>query len=33
MDDFSVYSTIFDECLNNLIKVLQRCEKVNLVLN
>jgi Reverse transcriptase (RNA-dependent DNA polymerase) len=33
MDDFSVYGTIFDECLSNLTKVLQRCEEVNLVLN
>jgi hypothetical protein len=33
MNDFSVYDTIFDECLSNLTKVLQRCEEVNLVLN
>jgi hypothetical protein len=33
MDDFSVYGTSFDECLNNLTKVLQRCEKVYLVFN
>jgi Reverse transcriptase (RNA-dependent DNA polymerase) len=33
MDDFYVYSTTFDECLNNLTKVLQRREEVNLVLN
>jgi Reverse transcriptase (RNA-dependent DNA polymerase) len=33
MDDFSMYGTTFDECLNNLSKVLQRCEEVNLVLN
>ena len=33
MDDFSVYGTTFDYCLNNLSKVLQRCEDINLVLN
>ena len=33
MDDFSVYGSSFDDCLNNLSKVLQRCEEVNLVLN
>jgi Reverse transcriptase (RNA-dependent DNA polymerase) len=33
MDDFSVYGTIFDECLSNLTKVLQWCEEVNMVLN
>ena len=33
MDDFSVYSATYDHCLNNLSKVLQRCEDVNLVLN
>jgi hypothetical protein len=27
MDDFSVYGKIFDDCLENLDKVLQRCEK------
>jgi len=26
MDDFSVYGKIFDSCLENLDKVLQRCE-------
>jgi len=33
MDDFSVYGAIYDQCLNNLSKVLQRCEDLNLVLN
>jgi Reverse transcriptase (RNA-dependent DNA polymerase) len=33
MDDFSFYGTSFDESLTNLLKVLQRCEEVNLVLN
>jgi hypothetical protein len=33
MDDFSVYVTSFDNYLHNLDKVLQRCEKTNLVLN
>ncbi|XP_021725096.1 uncharacterized protein LOC110692406 [Chenopodium quinoa] len=33
MDDFSVGGTSFDDCLVNLGKCLQRCEKVNLVLN
>ena len=33
MDDFFVYGTIFDNCLYNLDKVLQRCEETNLVLN
>jgi hypothetical protein len=28
MDDFSVYGTSFDNCLHNLDKVLQRCEKL-----
>jgi hypothetical protein len=27
MDDFSVYGKTFDDCLENLDKVLQRCEK------
>jgi hypothetical protein len=26
MDDFSVYEKTFDDCLENLDKVLQRCE-------
>ena len=33
MDDFSVYGSSFDDCLNNLSKVLQRCDETNLVLN
>ena len=33
MDDFSVYGGSFSLCLDNLKKVLQRCEDVNLVLN
>jgi hypothetical protein len=33
MDDFSVYGKTFDDCLENLDKVLQRCEENHLVLN
>ena len=33
MDDFSVYEKTFDNCLKNLVKVLQRCEEKHLVLN
>ncbi|KAJ9551268.1 hypothetical protein OSB04_015313 [Centaurea solstitialis] len=33
MDDFTVYGNSFDECLENLIKILQRCIETNLVLN
>ena len=33
MDDFSVYGSTFEQCLQNLEKVLQKCEEVNLVLN
>ena len=33
MDDFSVYRNFFDDCLENLDKVLQRCEEKHLVLN
>ena len=33
MDDFSVFGSSFDACLNNLEKVLTRCEETNLVLN
>ena len=33
MDDFSVFGSSFDNCLDNLSKVLQRCEETNLVLN
>ncbi|XP_065871928.1 uncharacterized protein, partial [Euphorbia lathyris] len=33
MDDFLVYGDSFDACLQNLDKVLSRCEETNLVLN
>ncbi|GJS93035.1 reverse transcriptase domain-containing protein [Tanacetum coccineum] len=33
MDDFSVFGNSFDNCLNNLDKMLQCCEDVDLVLN
>jgi hypothetical protein len=33
MDDFSVYGKTFDDCLENLDKVLQRCEEKHLLLN
>ena len=33
MDDFYVYGKNFDDCLENLDKVLQRCEEKHLVLN
>jgi hypothetical protein len=33
MDDFSVYGKTFDQCLENLDKVLQRCQEKDLVLN
>ena len=33
MDEFSVYGKTFDDCLENLDKVLQRCEEKHLVLN
>jgi hypothetical protein len=33
MDDFTVYGKTFDDCLENLDKVLQRCEENSLVLN
>ncbi|GJS63680.1 reverse transcriptase domain-containing protein [Tanacetum coccineum] len=33
MDDFSVYGNSFDQCLNNLDKMLGKCEETNLVLN
>ena len=33
MDDFSVYGKTFDDCLENLDKVLQRCKEKHLVLN
>ena len=33
MDDFLVYGKCFDECLENLDKVLKRCQDMHLVLN
>ncbi|KAJ9557142.1 hypothetical protein OSB04_011756 [Centaurea solstitialis] len=33
MDDFSVYGTSYDICLQNLEKILNRCEETDLVLN
>ena len=33
MDDFSVYGKTFDHCLENLDKVLQRCQEKDLILN
>ena len=33
MDDFAVYGIMYEDCLNNLSKVLQRCEDVNLIFN
>ena len=33
MDDFSVYGGTFELCLENLTKVLHKCEEVNLMLN
>ena len=33
MDNFSVYGSSFKNCLDNLCKVLARCEEKNLVLN
>ena len=33
MDDFIVYGKTFNDCLENLDKVLQRCEEKHLVLN
>ncbi|GJX42317.1 reverse transcriptase domain-containing protein [Tanacetum coccineum] len=33
MDDFSVFSSSFDHCLENLEKMLKRCKETNLVLN
>ena len=32
MDDFLVYGKTFEECLENLDKVLKRCQEANLVL-
>ncbi|GJU30379.1 reverse transcriptase domain-containing protein [Tanacetum coccineum] len=33
MDDFSIFGNSFDNCLNNLDKMLQRCKDAHLVLN
>ena len=33
MDGFSVYGMTFDHCLENLDKVLQRCQEKDLILN
>ncbi|GJX41726.1 putative nucleotidyltransferase, ribonuclease H [Tanacetum coccineum] len=33
MDDFSIFGDSFDQCLNNLDKMLGRCDETNLVLN
>ncbi|GJT12346.1 reverse transcriptase domain-containing protein [Tanacetum coccineum] len=33
MDDFSVFGSSFDHCMNNLDKMLQHCKDVHLVLN
>ena len=33
MDDFSVFGDSFDECVNHLKVVLQRCQETSLVLN
>ena len=33
MDDFTVYGSSFDVCLDSLEKVLHRCTETNLVLN
>ena len=33
IDDFSVYGSIFEKCLENLETVLQRCQDKNLALN
>ena len=33
MDDFSIFGTSFDACLNELQKVLKRCVEKNLVLS
>ena len=33
MDDFSVYGSSFENCLENLEKVFQRCQDKNLALN
>ena len=33
MDDFSVYGTTFNHCLENIDRVLQRCQEKDLILN
>lgn len=33
MDDFSIFRKSFDSCLQNLARILQRCEEKNLLLN
>ncbi|CAL9025786.1 unnamed protein product [Prunus brigantina] len=33
MDDFSVFGDLYDQCLQNLSLVLERCQETNLVLN
>ena len=33
MDDFSIYGSNFENCLENLETILQRCQDKNLVLN
>jgi len=33
MDDFTIYGSSFDECLDSLDRVLNRCIQSNLVLN
>jgi hypothetical protein len=33
IDDFSVYGKSFEECLENLYKVLKSCQEIHLVLN
>ncbi|XP_075479431.1 uncharacterized protein LOC142520314 [Primulina tabacum] len=33
MDDFSIFGSSFDDCLQNLKMILMRCEETNLVLN
>ncbi|GJW78722.1 reverse transcriptase domain-containing protein [Tanacetum coccineum] len=33
MDDFSIFRSSFDHCLNNLDKMLQRCKDAHLILN
>ena len=33
LDDFSMFGSLYDHCLNNLNMILQRCEEINLVLN